>query len=185
MNEEIVLASASPRRRKLMEEAGYRFRVAPSAADETIPPGMPPEVAAVALAQRKARAVDGPLVLAADTIVALGSEIIGKPADAADAQRILARLSGRAHRVVTGVAVRRGGQACSGFAETTVRFRRLDPKEIEAYVATGEPLDKAGAYAIQGGALAFVEDVDGPRDNVVGLPMDLVARLLEEAGYSP
>src|SRR5688572_10524139 len=129
--EEIVLASASPRRRRLMEEAGYRFRVVASAADETVPPGASPEAAAVALAQRKARAVDAPLVLAADTIVALGSEIVGKPRDEADARAILARLSGRRHRVVTGVAVRRGERAWSGFAETAVRFRRLDPKEIE------------------------------------------------------
>lgn len=180
---QIVLASASPRRRKLMEGAGYRFRVMPSEADESTPPGMPAEQAVVEVARRKARAVDAgdALVLAADTIVALGDEILGKPRDAADARRILARLSGREHRVLTGVAARRGARLWSGVETTKVRFRELSEDEIAAYVATGEPLDKAGAYAIQGGAAGFVEAMDGPLDNVVGLPMGLAARLLDEA----
>ncbi|HEX2022927.1 MAG TPA: Maf family protein, partial [Candidatus Thermoplasmatota archaeon] len=117
-------------------------------------------------------------VLAADTLLDLDGAILGKPRDADDARRILRALSGRAHDVVTGVALRTDARRVSGAARTRVRFRALSDAEIDAYVATGEPLDKAGAYAIQGGAARFVEEIDGPRDNVVGLPMELVRRLL-------
>lgn len=185
----LILASASPRRARLLTEAGYRFEVRASHADERVAPGTSPAEAAVALAVRKAQAVDAPgdaWVLAADTLLDLDGDILGKPADPADARRILGRLSGRGHGVLTGVALRtpRGG-LLTGLAQTRVTFRGLSREEIDAYVSTGEPLDKAGAYAIQGGAARFVADVQGPMDNVVGLPMDVVRRLLAEGGFPP
>lgn len=183
----LVLASASPRRAHLLQAAGYRFTVEPTWTDERVAPGTPPVEAAVELAVRKALAArrpHGAWVLAADTLLDLDGEILGKPRDAEDARRILASLGGRDHWVVTGVAVRPpDGELRTGLGQTRVRFRDLAPDEIAAYVATGEPLDKAGAYAIQGGAAAFVADVLGPRDNVVGLPMDVVRTLLADAGY--
>jgi septum formation protein len=182
---EIVLASASPRRAALMREAGYRFRVWATHADESVAPGTPPALAAVDLAARKAMAVPEPRswILAADTVIDLDGEIVGKPRDREDARRILASLSGREHWVCTGVALRARGEMHTGLAQTKVTFRALPPRQIEDYVATGEPMDKAGAYAIQGGAKAFVARLDGAMDNVVGLPMDVVRRLLVEAGF--
>ncbi len=183
---EIVLASASPRRAKLLGEAGYRFRVWATHADESVEEGTAPALAAVELAVRKAMAVPEARswVLAADTVIDLDGAILGKPRDRADARRILGLLSGREHWVATGVALRAPGEGVlTGLAQTKVAFRALSPREIEDYVATGEPLDKAGAYAIQGGAARFVARVDGPLDNVIGLPMDVVRRLLVEAGW--
>jgi septum formation protein len=177
----LTLASASPRRAALLREAGFEFDVAAPRVDESVPPGMSPAEAALQLAVRKARAVEAPLVLAADTLIDLDGEILGKPRDADDAHWMLGALAGRAHAVVTGVAVRRGARTRAAAERTVVRFRDLSPSEIEAYVATGEPLDKAGAYAIQGGARGFVERFEGPLDNVIGLPMGLVRRLLREA----
>ena len=184
----LVLASASPRRARLLQEAGYRFEARPTWTDETVAPGVPPVEAAVELAVRKAMAVDpfpsGGWVLAADTLLDLDGEILGKPRDAQDARRILGRLSGRDHWVVTGVAVRGPDHALrTGLGQTKVTFRTLTPREIEDYVATGEPMDKAGAYAIQGGAARFVASIQGPPDNVVGLPMDVARRLLADAGH--
>ncbi len=181
--EVVLLCSASPRRAALLAQAGIPFERGPApAVDETPPPGLPPDEVAEALAVRKARAVashaPGRTVLAADTIVVLEGEILGKPAGPGDARRMLAALSGRVHRVVTGVAVARGSEVRSGRASTDVEFRRLSPAEIDAYVATGEPLDKAGAYAIQGGAAPFVARRTGDLDTVVGLPIALVRRLL-------
>ena len=183
----LVLASASPRRARLLEEAGIPFTVQASWVDERVAPGTPPAQAAVELAVRKAEAVPAPpgaWVLAADTLLDLDGEILGKPRDEADARRILARLSGREHWVVTGVALRapRAGLR-TGLEQTRVTFRPLSAEEIAAYVATGEPMDKAGAYAVQGGAARFVAEVRGPMDNVVGLPMDLARRLLAETGF--
>lgn len=183
----LVLASASPRRASLLAEAGIPFTVQASRVDERVPPGTPPAEAAVGLAVRKALAVQAPpeaWVLGADTLLDLDGEMLGKPADAEDARRILARLSGRAHWVVTGVALRAPREGVlTGLEQTRVAFRELDPREIDAYVATGEPLDKAGAYGIQGGAARFVAEVRGPLDNVVGLPVGLVRRLLAASGF--
>lgn len=183
---DLVLASGSPRRKAMMEAAGYEFDILVTDAPEDVPPGTPPAQAAVDLALRKARAVpEGPrFVLAADTLLDLDGDILGKPSDADDARRILRRLAGRAHRVHTGVCVRApAGETRTGLATTTVEFLPLREDDINAYVATGEPMGKAGAYAIQGKARRFIKRIDGPEDNVIGLPMALVERLLRESGY--
>lgn len=200
MNVDIILASGSPRRRELLEREGVAFSVRVSQADETLEPDLArqPEEAAKKLAERKARAVvedvlnDGyagmAMVVGADTMVVADGVIYGKPSDEADAKRILAELSGRAHQVITGVSVWLVGApageedislAFRSFAETShVLFKELDDELIERYVATGEPMDKAGAYAVQGvGGTMLVERVSGDFDNVVGLP---VKRLMEE-----
>lgn len=183
---ELVLASASPRRAQLLAGAGYQFRVAATYADETVAPGTEPTEAAVSLAVRKALAAVAPgaFVVAADTLIDLDGRILGKPADISEAVRTLRALSGRAHWVVTGVAVRRHETVLTGLGQTKVTFRELSDEEIARYVATGEPMDKAGAYAIQGGAREFVARVDGAFDNVAGLPVDVVRRLLLDLGYS-
>lgn len=178
-----LLCSASPRRAALLEAAGLVFERGPSPdVDETPPAGVAPEDVAEALAVRKARVAaaraPGRTVLCADTTVVLDGEILGKPADAADAARTLRALSGRTHAVVTGVAVARDGDVVSGADRALVTFRPLDDAEIARYVATGEPLDKAGAYALQGGAAGFVARREGRVDTVVGLPVPLVVSLL-------
>ncbi|MHC5011656.1 MAG: Maf family protein [Planctomycetota bacterium] len=180
----LVLASRSPRRRALLDAAGIPFEQGPHPdVDEAIPAGLSPPDAARRLAERKAAAVARRLprrrVLAADTLVFLGDTAFGKPRDAAQARRTLRRLSGGRHAVATGVAVAEGDALASGVAVTEVVFRPLSGEEIDAYVATGEPMDKAGAYAIQGGAAAFVEAVEGDEDTVIGLSVRLVRRLLE------
>ncbi|HEX4216483.1 MAG TPA: Maf family protein [Candidatus Dormibacteraeota bacterium] len=174
----LILASASPRRAALLREAGLDFEIRPSQAGE--PPFAGGDVAEYveSLARRKAASVPGDLVLGADTVVALDGEVLGKPADLDEAAAMLRRLSGRRHQVLTGVALRDGMAIRWGHARSEVTFRTLEPAEILRYVATGEPMDKAGAYAIQGGAAAFVEGVVGDRDTVIGLPMALVRRLL-------
>ena len=182
----LILASASPRRARLLTEARIAFEARPMDVDESPPPNAPPAEAAVAIARRKAEAVrePGAWVLAADTMVVHEGRLLGKPADVEDARRILRALAGAMHEVVTGVALRAPDGALRSGAQTTrVTFRALRDDEIDAYVATGEPMDKAGAYGIQGKAQAFVARVDGPVDNVVGLPMTLVRRLLAESGW--
>jgi len=191
----LVLASASPRRRDLLQAAGLAFTVEPSDADETAPPGRTPEQVAEALAERKARSVaarragQACLVIGADTVVAVdgpaGPELLGKPADAAEARAMLARLSGTRHRVVTGVAVVRvaDGVARVAHERTWVVMRPITEAEREAYAASGEWRDKAGGYAIQETADAFVTALEeGGFDNVVGLPVGLTRRLLAELG---
>jgi septum formation protein len=181
---EIVLASASPRRAVLLAEAGYRFRVWAAHVDESVEEGTPPALAAVGLAVRKVEAVPAQgWTLGADTVIDLDGAILGKPGSREDARKMLSSLSGREHWVCTGVALRARGELHTGLAQTKVTFRAMAPREIEDYVATGEPMDKAGAYAIQGGAKGFVARLDGPLDNVVGLPMDVVRRLLVEARW--
>ena len=187
----LVLASASPRRRELLASLGVVFEVRPVAADETPRPGEWPEALALRLALAKARAAaaDGDLALGADTVVAVDDEPLGKPADAAEARIMLARLSGRRHRVWTGVALverdaRRRREAVRA-TRTEVEFRPLTAAEIDAYVETGEPLDRAGAYAIQGGAAAFAARVEGSLSNVVGLPLETLLDLLARLGRSP
>lgn len=191
----IILASASPRRSEILRQAGYGFTVRPSPIEETIV-SHPEDPAAYAcdLARRKAediaRTVDHGLVVGADTIVVCGGEILNKPADDADAARMLTRLQGRAHTVITGLAVLdvsegRVGREETAHAATEVRMRPATAAEIAAYVATGEPRDKAGAYAIQGRAAVFIEGITGDYLNVVGLPLFTLARILDRMGRPP
>jgi septum formation protein len=182
----IVLASASPRRAELMRRVGLEFEVQATSVDETPPPEADATTAAVVIARRKAAAV-GPtdrFVVAADTLGEIEGEILGKPRNAGHAQAMLERLQGRTHRVVTGVVVRTpAGRFHEASASTLVTFGPLTKERIQAYVATGAPLDKACGYGIQGEARAFVERIEGDFSNVVGLPMRTLLRLLGEAGY--
>lgn len=184
---ELILASGSPRRRELLERAGYDFRIITSDVEEISSTSMEPSSVAMENARLKALSVaashDGRfIVVGADTIVVLDGRIFGKPRDEQDACRMLRELSGRTHQVITGVCVVASGQ-CETFAETTdVTFRQLSDGEISSYVATGEPLDKAGAYGIQGGAAIFVDHIDGDYDNVVGLPVTRLQRTLDLEG---
>ncbi len=181
----LVLASASPRRRELLERLGLRFMVRAADIDETPLPGEAPDAYVLRLAREKAQAVGRPgeLVLAADTTVVCDGEILGKPLDDADAERMLRLLAGREHEVFTGVAVLSSGRIASGIARTAVRMAALTSEEIAWYVATGEPRDKAGAYAIQELGSLFVEGVSGNSSNVIGLPIPLVYRLFAELGW--
>jgi septum formation protein len=174
----LVLASGSPRRADLLRRAGFAFEVRPSGGAEAPFRDGDPAAYTEALARAKVAAVEGELVLGADTVVVLDGEVIGKPADAGDAAAMLRRLSGRTHQVVTGVAVRHRGTVRSGHARARVTFRPLSEPEIAAYVAGGEPLDKAGAYGFQGAGAAFVTALDGDADTVIGLPLGLVRALL-------
>lgn len=182
----LVLASSSPRRRQLLEMLGIPHQVDPSDVPEVRELGEPAERMAARLAREKALQVavrhPGTPVLGADTIVMLGHRLLGKPASAADAARMLHQLSGREHRVVTAVALARDGDARVRCDTTRVWFRRLTADVIDAYVATGEPLDKAGAYGVQGYGAVLVERVEGDFFSVMGLPVRLVVELLEEAG---
>jgi septum formation protein len=183
----LLLASGSPRRLELLRAAGIEPEVL--AADvEELTGNLPPSALVQANAELKARAVaklrPEATILAADTVVALGGRIFGKPQDEADAKRMLAELSGRTHSVFTGVAVWLDGELKSEVAETKVTFREMNAAEIAAYVAGGEPMDKAGAYAIQGEGGAFVKSYEGDFDNIVGLPMRVVAELLPLAEFA-
>ncbi len=173
-----ILASASPRRIALLRTAGYDFVARPSGVAEWPYAGGDPTAYAEALARAKAAGVEGELVVAADTIVVIDSSVLGKPAGPVEAAGVLRRLSGRAHDVITAVAVRGEGSVRSGHARARVTFRPLSEPEIAAYVATGEPLDKAGAYAYQGGAAAFVAGLDGDAGTVIGLPLALLDDLI-------
>ncbi len=191
----IVLASASPRRRALLEAAGFTFETRPADVDEGLDAGTPAEIGAVMLAARKARAVatavprDAGWVLAADTVVALdhpaGDRLLGKPADEREARAMLSALSGSRHRVVTGVCALRtlDRVEATGFERTFVTMRKIAPDEIRAYVDSGEWRDKAGGYAIQENADRFVTRLEeGGFDNVVGLPVGLARELLAALG---
>ncbi len=178
----LTLASASPRRRRLLAEAGIPCSVQVPRVGEEAPERGDPHAVALRNAHAKARAVPGGAVLAADTVVALGDRLLGKPSDGPDARRILATLSGTTHRVVTGVVLRAAGRLFERSVETGVTMRPLSEEEIDGYVASGEPMGKAGAYAVQETGDRFVVALDGPFDNVVGLPMDAVRALLREAG---
>ena len=185
----LVLASGSPRRRELLALLGLPFEVVPSTCEEILPPAhADPGELAEALAREKAREVarrrPGALVLGADTVVALDGRIYGKPADARDAARMLAEFSGRTHRVVTGVALVGPTGEQSFHASTEVTFRELEPQEIESYVATGEPADKAGAYAVQGQGALLIEGIRGDYPNVVGLPLVMLAAALRARGFA-
>lgn len=173
----IVLASASPRRTELMELAGISFSVVPADICEDVLPEELPADHVIRLSREKADAVatkhDGRFFIGADTIVVLDGAILGKPVDAADAKRMLSGLSGRDHEVITGFTVfdKVSGIHISRSVCTEVTFKKLTDKEIAAYIATGCPMDKAGAYAIQGGAVHFVRSINGSYTNVIGLPM--------------
>jgi len=184
----LVLGSRSPRRSELLQAAGIPFVVRVADIDETPRPAESPREYVLRLAEEKARAVPtGPdeFVLTADTTVVLDGRILGKPADTADAARMLAGLSGNRHDVITGVCLMRGGRRLSlAAASTAVWFDPMTDDEIAEYAASGEPLDKAGAYAIQGTASRWISRIDGSYSNVVGLPVALVYRLLGESGWS-
>ncbi|MBF5041450.1 septum formation inhibitor Maf [Aggregicoccus sp. 17bor-14] len=184
----LVLASASPRRRELLAQLGLLFEVCAADIDETPHPGEPPEAYVQRLAREKARAVaahrPGQWVLAADTTVVLDGDILGKPLDAAEARTMLARLSGRTHSVFTGVALAGPGAPAETLVRTEVTFRPLGAEEIAWYVGTGEPLDKAGSYAVQGKGGFLVQALAGSPTNVIGLPLGETLALLARAGLA-
>ncbi|HET6933813.1 MAG TPA: Maf family protein [Candidatus Angelobacter sp.] len=184
----LILASASPRRQELLREAGISFEVSPAHIHEERQPGESPLHYALRLAREKAEAVaaknPGRYVLGADTIVIVEDEVLEKPADPADAARMLRRLSGRGHQVITAVSLvtpkrHKDTRTCT----TQVFFRELEEEEIQQYIATKEPMDKAGAYAIQGGAARWVTRMEGEYSNVVGLPVSLVTEMLRANGF--
>lgn len=183
----LVLASGSPRRRELLTALGVAFELRPVDLDETPRPGEPPRDYVLRLAHEKAAAVahDGELVLAADTTVLLDGEMLGKPTDPADARAMLKRIAGREHVVLTGIALAEPGRGrrAATVVESGVRMAAMGDGEIAWYVATGEPLDKAGSYAVQGLGALFVEEVHGNYTNVVGLPLPATCRLFAELGY--
>lgn len=187
----VILASASPRRRELLEMLRTpQLEIVPARGEELPHPGLPPAELVRELSRAKAEEVahrcagPGDLVIGADTVVALDGAVLGKPRDPEDACRMLRALSGRAHRVYTGVTVIRDGRSLSCAEETAVHFRALDEDEIRRYVATGEPLDKAGAYGAQGLASLFVERLEGDFFNVMGLPLCALGKQLRELGLS-
>ena len=184
----VVLASQSPRRRDLLTLVGVAHEVRPADVDERVRPGEAPDAYVRRLAGEKARAVadalgdPGAAVVAADTTVVVDGEILGKPADAAEARAMVRRLAGRAHEVFTGMAVVRGPRLADAVERVGVTFRPLGDDEIAAYVATGEPMDKAGAYGIQGFGATIVERVDGDYFAVMGLSLRRTVALLGEVG---
>ena len=186
----LVLASGSPRRRQILAEVGFDFEVVPSQVEEVGRPGETPTEMAVRLAGEKAGEVAkrvGPdrWVLGVDTVVAIDDHILGKPADETEAAEMLLRLSGRTHLVFSGYAIVGFGDQRSGVEESSVTLRSIDREEAVAYAATGEPLDKAGSYAIQGEGIRFITSVQGSRRNVAGLPLEALQPLLRERGIAP
>jgi septum formation protein len=184
----VILASQSPRRRELLTLIGIAHEVMPADINEDVRAGEPPRAYTERLAREKAAAIETriandahTIVIAADTTVVIDGDILGKPTDAADARAMIRRLAGRSHTVMTGIAVARGGRVESAVEEVGVTFRSLSDDEIARYVATGEPMDKAGAYGIQGWGATIVERVDGDYFSVMGLGLrrlvDLMARL--------
>lgn len=191
---QLVLASQSPRRKELLEKAGFKFHTFTIEVSEILKKNLILEEALKELVCRKAQAaLDSAkllklkdfLVLTGDTVVVLEDEVLGKPKNALQAEEFLNRLSNKTHSVITAVClVAEGSQDfVTGYCVTRVKFRELEAEEIQEYVQSGEPMDKAGAYAIQGAAKKFVVSVDGPLDNVVGLPIELVERLMKENGW--
>lgn len=180
----IVLASASPRRRELLAQAGVMFHVQAADIDETRRAGEAPEAFVLRLAEEKARAVSAlcknETVLGADTVVVVDGEILGKPADAADARRMLQMLAGRVHQVLTGIAVVRGEHCLTAVETTQVTFHAIGEEELTRYIASDEPMDKAGAYGIQGYAARWIPRIEGDYNNVVGLPIARTVALLSD-----
>lgn len=186
----IILASSSPRRRELLAQLGVRYEAVAVAVDETPQPGEPPESYVARVAAEKSRAgleVSGGRwpVLAADTEVVLDGEVLGKPRDPAHASALLTRLSGRTHRVLSAVSLRHGDRHWEALNSSAVSLRTLGRDEIEAYWASGEPCDKAGAYAIQGRGAMFIRRLEGSYSGVMGLPLFETASLLAHAGITP
>ena len=185
----LVLASASPRRRELLSVVGINdFKVLPSEAEEKTEQGQTPRETVTALSRRKAedvaRRVPEDTVIAADTMVFLDGKLLGKPKSRVEAAEMLRELSGKCHSVYTGVTVSGPNGTITDVCETRVFFRKLTEHEIDAYVDSGEPMDKAGAYGIQGRAAVFVEKIEGDYYNVVGLPLCMLYEMLEKVGYN-
>ena len=186
----LILASGSPRRRELLERFGVPFDVIPARGEESPPPGLGPGETVMATARAKAEEVlrrtgdEDAVLIAADTLVELDGKVLGKPGTAERAREMLAALSGREHRVWSGVCVARGGELLCRCESTRVFFRELSAEEIRAYADTGEPLDKAGAYGYQGLAGLFVERSEGDYFTVVGLPLCLLGQMLGSFGIS-
>jgi septum formation protein len=184
----IILASASPRRKELLEKTGLKFRVDESGLEEELVSGVDPREAAMFLSREKARAVarrnKNCLVISADTIVVLKGRVFGKPRSEDEAKRMLKALNGKAHYVITGFTIldSHDRKEISGAVETKVFFKKLDPGEIDAYIRSGEPFGKAGAYGIQGLGALMVKKIEGDFFNVVGLPLNALAENLKEFG---
>ena len=181
----LILASQSPRRRELLGLTGLDFIVRVADIDETMDPGKAPFDEVARVSRLKALAVSrepDDVVIAADTIVVCEGQVLGKPRDEEDAFRILSLLSGRHHEVMTGMTVLRGDEIVTHTEVTKIHFRDLYPDEIRAYIASGEPMDKAGAYGIQGGAALFVDQMEGDYYNVMGLPVCRLAMILRSFG---
>jgi len=188
ISKKLILASRSPRRSELLRSLGLDFEVSPSHVEETTDPAASPEQNALNIARDKARWVarnyPGCFVLGADTIVVLGREIIGQPADAEDACRILLKLGGQQHRVITGIVLISPDEKEHQTAVvSTVGIKSVSEDALRSYIATGEPLDKAGAYAIQGKGSFLVESWEGSYSNIVGLPLEALTELLHQAGF--
>jgi septum formation protein len=182
----VILASASPRRRELLGLIGIEHEVRPANIDETYLADESPRAHAERLAREKAAAIDVPdaVTIGSDTIVVVDGQVLGKPRDRLHAAQMLRQLSGRSHIVMTGVAAKWRGALASGLEEVGVTFRELTDAEIERYIDTGEPMDKAGAYGIQGFGATIVDRVDGDYFAVMGLPLNRLARLLASLGLS-
>lgn len=185
---DIVLASGSPRRRELLTQIGIKhYRVVTSDVDENVDRDLPPDQIVEMLSLRKAEAVreqvgEDALIIAADTVVSLEGEVLGKPLDESDAFRMLSALSGNRHQVYTGFTVLYKGEAITGHEKTDVAFRELESQEIEDYIATEEPMDKAGAYGIQGIGAVLISGIEGDYFNVMGLPVFRLSRVLAKFG---
>ncbi|MBC8284570.1 MAG: septum formation protein Maf [Nitrospinae bacterium] len=186
-NSKLVLASQSPRRLELLKEISSQFEVAPSSIEEVLDPGLRPEENAKNIARAKAESIAPNFpdcwVIGADTLVTLDHEIFGKPEDEKDAERILKRLSGREHTVVTGVCVVGPEKSIDKAVVSQIKIKPLTDQEIKDYIATGEPMDKAGAYAIQGKGSFMVRSFSGSKTNIIGLPIDELKILLKKTRY--
>jgi septum formation protein len=184
----LILASASPRRRELLQQFGIEFDIDPATGPENAPAGASAADTVAALSRHKAEEVSarhpGSLVIGSDTVVELDGHILGKPKDKDDAFRMLRDLSGREHRVYTGVTLAQDGAVTTQVEKTKVFFRALTDQEIWAYIATGEPMDKAGAYGYQGVASLFIQGIEGDFFNVVGLPLCRLGQMLAERGVA-
>ncbi len=186
----VILASNSPRRKELLRQIGVQFTADPADVDERVLPGESPEDYAIRVSREKARVAAARarsgIVVAADTVVVFEGNILGKPADARDASRMLTTLSGRQHHVITGLTIMDAetGKTAICTSTTKVWFRDLSVDEIESYVASGEPLDKAGAYGIQGQGAVLVKGIEGCYFNVVGMPLSILVDLLRDFGFN-
>ena len=186
----LVLASQSPRRRELLHQIGIDdFKIIPSQKEEKKDPSLTPKDLVMHLSRQKAEEVAGKcsrddIIIAADTVVSLKGQILGKPKDREDGARMLSLLSGNKHEVFSGVAVKKGDLILNEYEETAVYFREMTEKEISWYLSTGEPMDKAGAYGIQGIGIRFISRIEGDYSNVVGLPICRLLSMLEKAGWN-